>query len=760
MTITVESNDSNKNLAKNKLKGLKFRRNTVFFGVNGAGKSTICETLSTTTDFKSTLGRSDEKVRVFSFDRSWRSERVGKFVEGGKANGVTTVALDSNAGMIEAQLSANSKERAELESELSELESRLDDIRKRQSEVLDSVSEGIRRDLEKRCSALSGRKFRRNVIVAKLNEGGNLPLASKEVEDKLNTANADNAGFISKVSALPRVITLSDEIWDEITTTPENKVKNAKIIINEWVVEGMKLHPKPTDCTLCGNPITQERIDELNSALDAIRADSSGVVKDYASEVKDALDSFRELLSELKRFDIQTTVYGEQLRTSLSDLVAAIEDYIGSLNKLSNLITTILTTNDIDFEIDRPEVNPDILVKKYGIFTENLGRVQAQIGAHEENQKDAVSALQRHCCAIDGAGWQTLSDQYRKTDELLSEVKVKITDNKAQAANLNSQISTTAETAKFLDKNLRMVLGEDSLRVEEGEEGEGYVITRRGKNATYMSEGEKKLVALLYFCAEFRTESRKEFKNKCLVLLDDIGTELDEGRLLAVDRFIADFFTDRCYPANVAYFTHSHKYFKILRNRLGRKCAPYRENGKEKNPSSVFYEVYKPLNGESVQSTEWREWNPEMVKLTNDYLLSLYLVAKALLDRNDGQDPDPGVGNNCRKVLEGFTDFKSPGSDQFGDRLAVLLLHRDMEFSPSLSKLVNELSHSDLQRSTGVLTNSEVDRSVTQTLRLMYEVDKEHLENSLKHLLAADDFKRVMDILEENHSQKEVLSRT
>lgn len=47
--IQVEANESLRNVAKDSLKGIKLLNDSVFFGINGSGKTTVCEALSRAT---------------------------------------------------------------------------------------------------------------------------------------------------------------------------------------------------------------------------------------------------------------------------------------------------------------------------------------------------------------------------------------------------------------------------------------------------------------------------------------------------------------------------------------------------------------------------------------------------------------------------------------------------------------------------------------------------------------------------------------
>ncbi|XCB29726.1 hypothetical protein RQN30_11215 [Arcanobacterium hippocoleae] len=111
--IQVEANESLRNVAKNSLVGIKLLNDSVFFGINGAGKTTVCEVLSRAATLKDDREDNSEPVRVYAFDDQWRKNKVGDFVEGGSAEGVTTVRLSEGARDLEEAIRVA---QAELES--------------------------------------------------------------------------------------------------------------------------------------------------------------------------------------------------------------------------------------------------------------------------------------------------------------------------------------------------------------------------------------------------------------------------------------------------------------------------------------------------------------------------------------------------------------------------------------------------------------------------------------------------------------------
>src|SRR5699024_3016721 len=195
--------------------------------------------------------------------------------------------------------------------------------------------------------------------------------------------------------------------------------------------------------------------------------------------------------------------------------------------------------------------------------------------------------------------------------------------------------------------------------------------------------------------------------------------------LLTVDRCSADHFKDP-KPAALVYFTHSHTYLKILQSRLGDRAVSSTNKGTDTLPKAIFYEVYKDNFMGGKQTTLCRQWDDEAIKLTNDYWLSFYMVLRAFEDLQAGEIPTLGTGNFCRKVLEGFSEFRAPGIEKLGLRINNILAKKNLGLSPALSKIVNGLSHTGLNRSGGVLSRHEVELAVIQTLNLLQQVDEEH----------------------------------
>lgn len=102
--ILVQGNEPVRNVAKDALSEVTLLGDSVFFGINGSGKSTISEVLSGASTLKWKEAKNESPLQVVAFDDRWRKERVGEFIEGGTAEGVTTVKLNEDAKELETQI--------------------------------------------------------------------------------------------------------------------------------------------------------------------------------------------------------------------------------------------------------------------------------------------------------------------------------------------------------------------------------------------------------------------------------------------------------------------------------------------------------------------------------------------------------------------------------------------------------------------------------------------------------------------------------
>lgn len=736
--LQVKSNAPFRNVHSDALKSIDLLKHSVFFGVNGAGKSTVCEVLQEHTVYQNPTGIPPV---VYAFTEKWRETNVGDFVKGGSAREVTTVNLAENAGAIEDSI--RSKEQL-LKQTLKDVEAEVKNvtnIKNELSKIKDAVFNGERKTLESKCDELTSRRFNRSKIEKALGRGNLTLLSDKELEEFLTIAAASPPEMPPLLPPEPRRWSYSDEVWSEVKNGLP-ALEKAVETITAWARKGLERHKAGDSCEFCAGEVTQARLDEVKNAIDFADQGISEQTSTALAECRECLTSLEEYKTLISHLSLSSDTYDNDLANRKTQFLLAIEQLLKNLRTAETQLAMRIDAPWDEFDFKKPNTSFSDFDKKLEALETELELLRGKVSDHSANKHNAITKLQEHCCAKDGATWEATKTRLSAAEKSLDLERSKVTKLERELNELKSSISTTARTAEFLDNNLSLILGDRVLRVKQGSNpGEGYVITRDGDPATDMSEGEKKLVSLLYFCAEFETEERKSSMRNSIILLDDLGSELDDTRLLATDRFVSDHFS-KLNPAALVYFTHSHSYLRILQNRLASKAT------KRTGATAQFFEVYKHSYDNNDRTTRVRKWDSEAVNLINDYWLSFYLVTKEFSALIDGTPPSLASGNYCRKTLEGFTEFKSPVDSKFGTAINSLLAKHSAEVSPSLSKVVNELSHSGVARTGGALSRNELEQAVVQTLSFMRAIDSDHFTQLLQRVRGKEAAKEITQSLD------------
>ena len=733
----VKSNAPFRNVHADALKSLKLLKHSVFFGVNGAGKSTVCQILQEHTKYQNPT---EIQPLVYAFDERWRETNVGDFVKGGSAREVTTVNLAENAGDIEDSIRGKKKLLDQALADVEVEKTKIANITKELSRIKDTVFNGERKTLESKCDELTSRKFNRNQIEKVLARGNLTLLSSTELEEHLTIAAASTPEMPPLLPPEPQRWAFSDEVWAEVNNGLP-ALDMAVETITAWARKGFERHKAGDFCEFCAGEVTQARLDEIKNAIDFAEQGISEQTSAALAECSECLTSLEQYKALVEHLTLSSDTYDNDLSDKKTQFLLAIEQLLKNLRTAETQLTMRIDAPWDQFDFEKPNTSFSEFDKKLKSLETELDLLRGKISDHAANKHNAITKLREHCCAKDGANWEATNTRLSEAENSLNGKRSKVAKLEQELKELESSISTTARTAEFLDENLSLILGDKVLRVKQGNPGEGYVITRDGDPATDMSEGEKKLVSLLYFCAEFETEERKSSMSNSIILLDDLGSELDDTRLLATDRFVSDHFS-KLNPAALVYFTHSHSHLRILQNRLASKVTH------PKRATAQFFEVYKQSYDSSDRTTRVRKWDSEAVTLINDYWLSFYLVTKEFSALIEETPPSLASGNYCRKALEGFTEFKSPVDSKFGAAINNLLSKHPAKFSPSLSKVVNELSHSGVARTGGALSRNELEQAVVQTLSFMRAIDSDHFSQLLQRVRGKETAKNITQALD------------
>lgn len=509
--LQIQAHGQYRNLGENALQGIEIAKDNIFYGLNGAGKSTICEAIANSTLKIKNSENGEEIDRVYVFNKHWVEEKVGEFVKGGNAPGITTVVLGEESQ--NALKHVNKLER-ELEKLTKEQDSKIiekNSAEEAQQEIIDGIFEGSRGQ-HKDSPALTGNAFSRRNIRNIVSDPNNRPtlLSLEDLQKHLEVTKMEEIPPLPLLPDAPTIEEIKDEVWNYLREPLPFKDELVKSI-TKWAEEGLNIHSAGENCQFCGNLVTEKRISDLNEAISRKLELRPPYIAKVEDNFKTLIEALREYWQSIKSMNIGENVYTKKLSSLKESLLNNITLVGSGLKELLDLLEK--KSYDLDFKFDSDPIDIPIseLNDSISCFEREHSQAEGTITEHKKNLANSKKALQSHFCAADGGlKWPETEKEIIASVNELKKIKSQIELKNDEITELKASISGINEVAKFIDTNLRNILGSDSLEVSVGEKDEGYRITRRGDSAKDMSEGEKKLIALLYFFAELQQEETKK----------------------------------------------------------------------------------------------------------------------------------------------------------------------------------------------------------------------------------------------------------
>lgn len=709
----------------------------MIFGLNGSGKSTIAEALRNVEPRRDI--KSDKPVtEIAVFNQRWVDENVGDLISGKSAKSISTLVIGKENKRLNKKRKKAKIEEKEAQTKVEEAVQKQASIQTEISNIKSKIS-NIRKEYgDKLPKELGSRVFTAPKIEECLSNLADSPktVETKSITELLNLTNMPEPDIPSMPEDLLDVSTLELD-WADLLKPLE---KVGKIKVNQWIREGMELNEPGSECQFCGGRFTQQRAKDIVRAI----AEADKVADNKQEVAKARIESQRQnvllMLKHYERNRIALEEFQEPWAAALQEFQDALIEYENQLEMAATALEKRIANpfdSDKTFQPDANSMSEIVRANKH--IRKVFGEYIARLRNFKSVRAEAIEEAKQAFCQPHLEEYKNTYKRLKKAERTAQEAKDALAAAEKSIKDISGQMSTSAQMAKIISEQMNLILGDETIKVLDDPKAKEYRVLRGTEPATYMSEGEKKILALLYFCTTLR-DTESEHMNHKIVVLDDLGAELDDARLLFLDRFITSFLkgSPTGAPAAIIYTTHSTGFLRILVDRL--------LNDSENN--NKFYEVYKGIASDNtIRPIGIREIPADNLKLKREYYLALHLLlseVKRLMDghaRGADVDISYGIANWCRKALEGFTDFRWPGTIRFGTKVD----NACKQFSPSsfaaITKLANHGSHSDFERQNEAWSYSLLVRLLAQTLYFVYFFDPKHFE-AVAQYLVDQDFKK------------------
>ncbi|GBR72946.1 chromosomal cassette SCCmec type IV protein [Candidatus Termititenax aidoneus] len=506
---------------------LEFRQKNIVFGYNGKGKSAFA--LGVKAEFLKDASKTDAHFRLFN------KEYIGK-----------DLMLENSNGKLKGVKANFSEKDVTAETRIKELESEIvkpEDIKKQEEEILK-----IRKDARKEVDSIHDRKKGKARIakkeqskpvedIIKLYESDYTEAYKIETDDEklLKTTGDDSISKeIEKFESLQNLTftTYSETEINELKAIFEEKFgEDVEIPANEivnWMSQGLTLHKDGDSCKMCGGKLDYQSVKtKIEQYKDNRKHQAIEKLKSFQTKLKKSSDEIESIAKQEKTY---SAIIGESVKESFQNIIGSKTSFEELDKSLQAKIEDILSSNSFDFD-KLKSVSESIKTE-----IERTQREKSQQLTTLRNKQSNLETLVKGSIGLEVKNSQTIKDklaEIKKKEDDLKKAKDKNTETQGEIQKLKTSKSPTKDFAEFVSQILQDI--NISLKVEVEATDNNYIIKSSHEEVLLtisdISEGEKNLLALLFFYYElFNDNKQTEVKTDIeLVIVDDPISSMDDA---------------------------------------------------------------------------------------------------------------------------------------------------------------------------------------------------------------------------------------
>lgn len=554
------------------------------------------------------------------------------------------------------------------------------------------------------------------------------PLTDDEVTQRLNLLNERaNADITAITKPNLDLNTLNIKAKELVTKSisSSNKIeellKNA--ILNRWVKEGRQLHKdKPEQCSFCGNDISQERWNELDSHFDEesekLEKEIDTLISDIDTKIRntDTLLTinknafYSKFHSDLDNLISQRQQSIDSIKSELSRIKASLQERKDDLLNAKTFVDITDNSQQIEncwttFETFRTQANE---------YSSSLGTEQTEARRllRLKEVSDFVNTLQYTTVT---ARIQTLKATSNTEADKKQAIEEKIRQQIEQIEDKERLMKDEEKGALKVNEYLNNFFGHDFLTLQAKEETDKKIrfeIVRNGKKAHHLSEGECSLIAFCYFMAKLEDVETKG--SKPIIWIDDPISSLDSNHIFFVYSLINSEIIAKQEFEQIFISTHNLDFLKYLKRLQSTVQRSYFLISREKETSKIKL----------------------MPKYLKDYVTEfnflfhqIYMCSTANTDDENQHNLFYNFGNNTRKFLEAFLYYKYPNAVEKDDKLT-RFFGGNRQASSLTERINNEFSHLEALFEKGMtpIDIPEMQKTATFILDKIKEKDSEQYD--------------------------------
>ena len=526
---------------------------------------------------------------------------------------------------------------------------------------------------------------------------------------------------------------------------------------SNWVQQGIQLHEDSEQCIFCGARLSTSRMADIRAHFSHEVEELQARLRQHRSDFKDEIGAGKTLAETIARLaeefsdNAELRAFSENYIDQLATYMTWISDAKQKIdNKLSNVMMASpehLQTQNIP--------DPTDLINWINTYNDNSSR-------QTERKEIAETTIRSYYCARHSLAYlrATRNRDRLQSQEILHEDEIaRIRDELSELRNFTGDPLPSAQS---LNRRVSDLLGRDELHFEV--DGDHYQVTRNGKPAVRLSEGEQTAITFVHFIEMIDVYTKNG--GHPIVVIDDPVSSLDERIQYGVASMLRELMT-KYNPrqkslktsdvSQLFVLTHNFDFFRYLYCLLAEKDRPV-------GPTSAYEIVSRYISGiRQPQLENWWVDDRKKMEVFSSYHYAFGLLGRELRSANSGttlstMDSQLLYPNLARRLLEQFLAFEFPHlATVFHDGMVAAAARvrsngATAGVDPSeISQLItickdivlpatNMGSHNRLPTTVGTQSGQSLDLLIRQVFYFMHLVDNSHFEGMCKALEFKDKY--------------------
>jgi wobble nucleotide-excising tRNase len=513
-----------------------------------------------------------------------------------------------------------------------------------------------------------------------------------------------------------------------------------------WVKQGMGHHrEKRSTCAFCRQDLPHDIWQVLDDHFSKESGDLETALDAAISSVADEIKSVAGLntftgtqfyADERAAFDVSSKALSDALAVYKIDLEALKKSLETRKNNLFHPVPLKASLHDAA-EIEKHVQDINALIASSNGKTITLEKDKAAA-------RDALR-LTNVFAFVDTIAYDkeleriaTLKAGVDTADAAFTDAEKEIRNAEAEVETLRAQQKDERKGAERVNFLLNNFFGHDGIKLEARDGADKatvkFEITREGKAAYNLSEGECSLIAFCYFMAKL--EDLESKGKELIIYIDDPISSLDGNHIFFMFSLIESLIAKPLKNADGSNLYRYKQLFISTHNLDFLKYLKKLSQPPEKNHGGKQHFLIERNGGTSsisLMPSYLKEYITEF-----NYLFHQIYKCRNAENAKKSHEPFYSFGNNLRKFLEAFLFYRYPHHDDENDSLERMKkFFGDDDTAIALAnRLNNELSHleSVFDRSMKPIEIPEIPKLANYVLDKIYEKDPQQYNSLVKSI--------------------------